>query len=119
MKIYVAGNDLQRARLVMDALKKLGHTITYDWVQVIKTGPTKEKAIDEAEAARNCDLLVFLWGPTQESARYEAGMAMGLKKPVIVSGKTDAFFFQLPTVHVVDSDESILEKVAELGRILA
>ena len=114
MKIYVAGNELQRARAVMDMLRETGHIITYDWVAVIETGPTKEKAIAEAAAVRESDALVFLWGPTQESARYEAGMAMGLEKPVVVSGKKDAFFFQLPNVYCVDSDEHILQKLQEL-----
>ena len=116
MKIYVAGNELERARSVMDALMQQSHMITYDWVSVIESGPSKEKAIEEAEAVRNSDLLVFLWGPTQESARYEAGMAMGLKKPVVVSGKKDVFFFQLPNVHCVDTDEAIIAKVQELAQ---
>lgn len=115
MKIYVAGNDLIRARSMMDTLKECGHVITYDWAEVIKTGPSKEKAIAEAQAVRDCDLLIFLWADNQESARYEAGMAMGLEKPVVVSGKSDAFFFQLPNVHPVASDDLIPEKVQELS----
>jgi hypothetical protein len=114
MKIYVAGNDLARARKVMDDLTTLGHSITYDWVAEIEGGPTKEKAIAEAEAVRNSDLLVYLWAPNQESARYEAGMAMGLNKPIVVSGNTTAFFFQLNNVHCVESDELIYKKVEEL-----
>ncbi len=114
MKIYVAGKDLTHSRRVMDTLIAAGHAIIYDWVALIDEGPTKEKAVLEAQAVRDCDLLVYLWEPTQESARYEAGMAMGLGKPVVVSGKTDAFFFQLDNVHPVDSDELIVGKIQEL-----
>ncbi len=95
-KIYVAGNDLRRARTVMDNLISSGHAITYDWVAKFDEGPTKQKAIEEAQAVRSSDVLVYLWAEGQESARYEAGMAMGLEKAVIVSGKSNAFFFQLP-----------------------
>ena len=76
MQIYVAGKDLKRARNVMDALISSGHKIAYDWVTHIDEGPTKAKAILEAQAVRDSDFLVYLWEPTQESARYEAGMAM-------------------------------------------
>lgn len=114
MKIYVAGKDLVRARAVMDSLRNLGHQITYDWVASITEGPKKEIAKIEAQAVRDSDLLVYLWESDQESARYEAGMAMGLEKPIIVSGKSDAFFFQLDNVHGVDSDELIPGKIEAL-----
>ena len=55
-----------------------------------------------------------------ETRRFSKGRlrrytAMGLKKPVVVSGKKDAFFFQLPNVHCVDTDEAIIAKVQELA----
>ena len=105
---------MERARPVMDALIKVGHEITYDWIMNMPGGPTREKAILEWEAVRSSDLLVYLWESDQESARYEAGMAMGLQLPIVVSGNSDAFFFQIPNVYCVDSDEEIPQKVAEL-----
>ena len=114
MKIYVAGKSLERARVVVEALRNEGHKITYDWVALIEGGPTREKAIAEAEAVRTADILVYLWEDDQESARYEAGMAMGLEKPIVVSGKSDAFFFQLPNVHCIESDEQIVKTVEDL-----
>lgn len=115
MKIYVAGKAIERARNVMIALEKQGHTITYDWIATLGEGPTKEIAIKEANAVRSADLLVYLWEPDQESARYEAGMAMGMEKPVIVSGNKEAFFFKLDNVHCVDTDEEVSEKVREFA----
>ena len=111
VKIYVAGKNLDRAGKVMKNLRKDGHTITYDWVISIGEGPSKEKAREELEGVRNADLLVYLWEQDQESARYEAGMAMGLGKPIIVSGKADAFFFQLPQIYSVVSDDEITKAV--------
>jgi nucleoside 2-deoxyribosyltransferase len=115
MKIYVAGKNQERAQKVMSELVEQGYTIAYDWVAHMSDGPTKEKAIIEAEAVRDADLLVYLWEPVQESARYEAGMAMGLGKPIVVSGKTDAFFFQLENVHPVNSDDDINNMVKDLA----
>ena len=84
----------------------------------MESGPTAEKAMDEVNAVRASDLLVYLWEPDQESARYEAGMAMGLKKPIIVSGKSDAFFFQLPQIYPVDKDDDIVVKIKTLSKAL-
>lgn len=104
-----------RARPVMDKLIQDGHEITYDWIINMPGGPTKEKAIAELEAVRSSDLLVYLWESDQESARYEAGMAMGLRLPIVVSGNSAAFFFQIPDVYCVESDTLIPEKVAEIS----
>jgi hypothetical protein len=114
MRIYVAGKNMERARPVMDALIVDGHEIAYDWITNMPGGPTKDKAIAEWEAVRSSDLLVYLWESDQESARYEAGMAMGLELPIIVSGNSKAFFFQIPKVHCVESDSLILGKVKEI-----
>ena len=114
LKIYVAGNEPKRTKIVMNNLIESGHVITYYWVDKFDEGPTRQKAIDEANAVRDSDVLVYLWAEGQESARYEAGMAMGLNKIVIVSGKTDAFFFQLPNVHCVNSDDEITTMINKI-----
>ncbi len=114
MKIYVAGNNLKRARAVMDDLIARGHIITFDWVSDIKnnTNPLQkvQKIIAEREAVKEADALVLLWAPDQESARYEAGMAMGLHKPIVVSEftKKEKWFTLLPEVVSVDSDKDII-----------
>lgn len=111
-KIYVAGKDLERAQSVMDMLKQNGHTITFDWVTGIKDEKDEElpqRALDEREAVQQSDLLVYLWESDQESARYEVGMAMGLNKPIVVSGfKNKLFFLSLPEVTCVENDEDII-----------
>lgn len=116
MKIYVAGKNLDRAGRVIDFLLDAGHEITYDWVAAIDdTSDLTKKAHDERQAIRSCDVLVYLWEDDQESARYEAGMAMGLDKMVIVSGKESAHFFTLPDVMTVKSDEQILEALNSIA----
>lgn len=112
-KIYVASNNVKRARDVMSVLEKNGHTITFDWtIDIEKESEQKdEKAIIERDAIRSCDALVYLWDENQESARYEAGMAMGLGKKVIVSGNHKSFFFQLPEVTSVEGDNKIINSL--------
>lgn len=115
MKIYVAGNNLERARTVMDKLIEGGHEITYDWVSVIEDkSDMLKKSLDERKAVQDSDILVYLWAPDQESARYEAGMAMGLNKKIILSGYPKdklSFFTSLPEVVHVDSDDSIYDVI--------
>jgi len=115
VKIYVAGKDLERARQVMEQLKNAGHYITYDWVAHINDRSNMtQKAIDERQAIIDCDALVYLWEEDQESARYEAGMAMGLNKKVVVSGKDNAHFFTLPNVVVANSDDDVVDALIEV-----
>ncbi len=114
-KIYVASNEVPRAKEVMRALVQAGHTITFDWTIDIENQEGKaEKALVEREAVRDCDILVYLWKANQESARFEAGMAMGLRKPVIVSAENhNAWFFALPEVTQVMSDDQIVSVVSK------
>lgn len=111
MKIYVASNEVARARKVMQELISAGHTITFDWTADIEEENQEDKvtkALKEREAVRECDALVYLWKGNQESARFEAGMAMGLRKKVIVVTDHEAWFFALPEVIQVNSDDQIL-----------
>ncbi len=117
LKIYVAGKNLERAQAVMDTLKDSGYIITFDWIKDIHDEKDPiQKARDERDAVISSDVLVYLWEGDQESARYETGMAMGLHKPIIVSGYTKKvpFFLSLPEVIRVSNDEEIL---AELHKI--
>lgn len=90
-----------------------GHEITYDWVTDYSEDDQATKAFDEREGVRSADALVYLWEEDQESARYEAGMAMGLGKPVVAVGH-EAFFFLLPEVVSVKSDKDIISALASI-----
>jgi nucleoside 2-deoxyribosyltransferase len=115
-KLYVASNEIERAVEVVKLLQAHGHTITYDWFTAYSEDDQKQKAHDEREGVRNADILVYLWEAKQESARYEAGMAMGLGKPIIAVGH-EAFFFLLPEVTCVKNDDDILEALEKLSRL--
>lgn len=114
MKLYVAGLNLDRADKVMKTLIAEGHEITYDWVTDYSEEDQPAKAFDEREGVRNADALVYLWEEGQESARYEAGMAMGLGKPIVAVGH-EAFFFLLPEVVNVESDDEIVAALENIS----
>lgn len=113
-KVYVAGKGFERARLVMAELRKRGYLITYDWTFEYSEEGAARKAELELEGVRAAQVLVYLWEADQESARYEAGMAMGLGTPVVVAGYGGAFFFLLAGVTCVGSDQEIYTAVARV-----
>lgn len=98
----------------MQELINAGHIITFDWTTDIEKGDEQDKIgkpMEEREAVRECDVLVYLWKDNQESARFEAGMAMGLRKKVIAVTDHKAWFFALPEVIQIDSDDQILSVI--------
>lgn len=110
-KIYVASNEVERAKKVMEELVKAGHAITFDWTINIEKQTEQDKItkpLKEREAVRECDVLVYLWKADQESARFEAGMAMGLRKRIIAVTDHKAWFFALPEVIQITSDDQIV-----------
>ena len=111
VRIYIASNRSARARKVMDALRSNGHEIVYDWTENYDEHDSAQKAIAERDAIRRADLLVLLWHPDAESARFEAGMAMGLGKQVIVAGAPDSFFYNLPDITRVSADDEVVNAV--------
>jgi hypothetical protein len=110
-KIYVAGKELNRAKKVIDILRGRGHQITYDRATEYSDIDPVKKASDELNGVRDAEVLVYLWESDQESARYEAGMAMGLGKKIVISGGPDPFFFKLPNIYHVASDEEIAKAI--------
>lgn len=117
LKIYVAGKNLERAQSVIDSLKENGYIITFDWIKDIENEEDSlQKARDEREAVKIADVLVYLWESDQESARYEAGIAMAFHKPIIVSGyKKKPFFLALPEVISVTTDDKILPELLKFN----
>ena len=95
----------------MDELRSLGHEITYDWTVDYSEDNQERKAAEELNGIREADVFIYLWESDAESARYEAGMAMALEKKIIVSGGPISFFFNLPNILSVESDEKILSNI--------
>ena len=114
MKIYVAGKKIPRAKKVIKMIRNEGHEITFDWTENYSENNWSEDALKEKEGIRKCDIFIYLWCEDAESARYEAGMAMGLDKPIIVSEAPDSFFYHLPNITRISSDIEILSTISNL-----
>lgn len=110
-KVYVASKKINRAVKVMNELRSSGHHITHDWTVDYNEDNLAHKAVAELRGIRDADVFVCLWESDAESARYEAGMAMGFEKKIIVSGGPDSFFFNLPNTYSVASDEEIIKMI--------
>lgn len=113
-KIYIASKKIPRARKIMKIVRDAGYEITFDWATDFKEDNWDKYAQKEREGIQRCDIFVYLWCEDAKSARYEAGMAMGLNKPVIISEASDSFFYHLPNVVCISSDLEILNTIAKI-----
>jgi hypothetical protein len=112
-KIYVASKKIPRAREVMKMIREAGYEITFDWATDYHEDNWDEYAQKEREGIQKCDIFVYLWCEDAKSARYEAGMAMGLNKLVIASEAPDSFFYHLPNVVRIQSDSEIVNTIVK------
>ena len=83
----------------MEMLRGDGCAITYDWTVAYSEERETEKALVERQGVRDAHVVVYLWESGQESARYEAGMAMGLGKP-LDRGRPSEFLLRAPRGHL-------------------
>src|ERR1039457_4176337 len=103
--IFVAGYDPTRAQAAMRRIREHGESVSLDWTSEPFDTPYKErpawtepKARSMLAAIRSSVALVLLWEPgTMESARWEAGIALGQRLPVFVAGDVDLFYGYTPT----------------------
>lgn len=121
MKVYVAGpmyTGMDHVKVLMKALRKAGHKITYDWTaQPISEDGDPDERRELAEAEQNgvlqADALVLIDHDRPRGALIETGMALGDGKPVIVclaKDKNPSLFYSLPncTVLVEATPEDVL-----------
>jgi len=104
MRFYVATKfeNLNEARLFMEALKYWGHEITHDWtVHETEDGHSRrEHAVLDIDGVIKADALVLVWYPDMRGAFVEMGVALGLNKSVYLIGwpRDDTIFYDHPLV---------------------
>lgn len=103
MRVYVAGSskEIPRVRAIMTALRLAGHVITHDWTPLVERfgsdGAAQERALTPADLAKcaaadihaidDAERVVMLWPRTKSEGAYvELGIAIGIGRPVTVSG---------------------------------
>lgn len=91
MKVYVAGkwSESKKIKNIMDMLESRGHVITLDWTSHIHPDKSREYAIEDIQAVRDCD-VVIAYMPDQhifyKGAWIEVGAALALNKQVVFIG---------------------------------
>lgn len=113
MNIYTATKWERRREMnvINHTIRELGHTITHDWTVWEEENPSKDRTAQRHSAAmldyagvHASDLVIFWDHPEANGARWEAGMAIGMGKPVwIVEYKNDVVFDALPQVKTFAS----------------
>lgn len=125
MKIYIAARFSKRpeANALAHTLKSFGHTITSRWVKpdsdhVAPTGLSQQAAdaerqrfaVEDLEDVIACDCCISLMEEPRNNSRggrhVEFGIAVGLKKTLVVIGPRETVFHHLPqVVHYETMDE--------------
>jgi nucleoside 2-deoxyribosyltransferase len=123
MNIYTATKWERRAEMykINVMIRNLGHTITHDWTVWDERNPSKDAesrrhgaAMLDYAGVHAADLVIFWDHPEANGARWEAGMAIGMGKPVwIVEYKNIVVFDALPQVTTFVNWDQVLEALDE------
>lgn len=115
MKVYVASSlkNADNVVTVMEKLRGLGVTITYDWTThglITDTSLLKEAGEGEKRGVEDADVLFFLH-PGRTGAHVELGIALGCKIPVVmVDGPVEeqkTFYYVDGVTRFADVDSAI------------
>jgi nucleoside 2-deoxyribosyltransferase len=127
MRFYIA-TGLERAaehKELREILEEAGHTLTYDWTVhgSVQASPEiwADTAANEASGVYRADVVIVLL-PGGLGTHTELGMALGLRKPIILVGEQTAagrtcIFHHHPSIKRVAYDNDGMAFTA--GRILA
>jgi hypothetical protein len=120
---YTAGpmKDQQAVREVAEKLRAAGYTVNSRWLD-IEDGTNKDEeylqkmAVIDLEDVLKADALIYVnTGTKSEGKATELGVAIGTMKPIIViGGKANNIFLNLPGLPFFDTVEEAIEKFKEL-----
>ena len=134
LKIYLAGKygDYKQIHEKMQALKKLGHFITFDWTQNVENraqNPTTfdkaKSAADDIKGVRDCDLLIVLltdpnYAYNGTHTEFGAGLALQKKIYVVCPPEASRFkqnvFLQSHGLEHFESWEAVINQLTSLSQ---
>lgn len=128
MKIYVASKFEEGpfVKKVMESLESAGHTITHDWTGESSAGKEGDElkqyllkcATWDLEGVMSCDLLLLLNHPHGKGMFTEMGIALALRKPVIIVKPEVAnnIFFHLPECRSVATVGDAIELIQKMNK---
>lgn len=124
MKFFVSGkvgND-GVTKSTMDALKNMGHEITFDWTTIDHLRPydknsvaSREAAISESHGVKNADVLVIIAHEKGIGMYVELGIAIGAGIPIRVVTEVESrtMFFHHPLVKRVRNVDEVIEEFSQ------
>jgi nucleoside 2-deoxyribosyltransferase len=124
MKVYIAAAELERTQKVAEALIKSGATIVSTWhktpfqrTDVFTELERSDIAERCANEIRMCDRLLLLDSPDKVPGGkfVEFGIALGLKKGVVISGRRENMLCWHPGVWMAKDDTEIVDVISESG----
>ncbi|MCA1058892.1 nucleoside 2-deoxyribosyltransferase [Rossellomorea aquimaris] len=127
MKFYLASGFANKdlVRSVSDKLKRLGHLHTYDWTRnerALTVEDLQHIGKCEKDAIINSDVVIILL-PGGKGSHVELGIALGLRKRIILYSQDDVLndiaetttFYHLPEVEKCSGDiEKLVDYVLAL-----
>lgn len=120
MKVYISSHDCWAAKYVAGTLKSCGVDVVSTWHTVDKEDEqsswTEIIAANNDPEIRSADCLVLISSRTAVPGGkfVEAGMMLGLNRPVFVLGRIENKMLYHPLVKQFDTVEQIL--LAMVGR---
>lgn len=118
MKFYIAGRNSKRNEIkrMQNALINEGHQITVDWTDDKFIRPYSEhKELSEkyaklsVDGVKQCDVFLIISDEAGMGMYVELGVAIALKKKVIVLGDKNSMFYFYPGIIVKDNFEEMLK----------
>lgn len=126
MKIYIAAKFENRepVQVLRDHLRKLGHTVTYDWTvaenqytaDYFGNPDQKLVALFDLRGATSCDVMVIYPHIKGRGQYVEMGAALALGKPVLLMPHEPmvCVFFDHPCVFKVTAEEDVIDFISHL-----
>jgi nucleoside 2-deoxyribosyltransferase len=127
VKIYIGASmaDILKARQLAGFLGMNGHEITFPWFDlpdIAEEWPRSKRAMiaeKEVDGVRRADVGVFL-APGGRGMHVEIGVALGLRKPVLLIADLEpkfALFYEHALVRklIAPSRGALLETLAQVG----
>ncbi len=116
MKVYVAGKfeEGKQVKVLQELLRKLGHTITFDWSidEYKQKEPESRDALLCKQGVIDADLYVglFVNNNAYKGALIEMGIALAEDMPVCIIGHAidSCIFLKLPDITQFDDIPTFL-----------
>jgi hypothetical protein len=129
MKVFIASHSQENARALKHKLENAGYEVVSRWVTndhkfssgigAYSDAEREDLAVVDETDVRAADALVLIAeaeGVTVPGGKHvETGIAIGLRKPVIVVGRKENIFHWHPSISVVRTQDELMAALNRLN----